>query len=97
MALSQSLVEKALALAQETASHSWEYSTVFHAMLEYQNPELCVFHHPALGDEVPKVKIESIQGLQYVRAFIRTDDNMLCDGNGMLSYNRHEFFPFNII
>lgn len=98
MTLPQSLVEKALAQAQKTASHSWEYSTVFHAMLEYQNPELCVFHHAAFtadgggDDEVPNVKIESVQGLQYVQGFIRTDGDVLCDGNGMLSCDRHELF-----
>lgn len=83
--LSQDVVERALIKAQQSASHSWEYSTVFEALLEYHNPQLSVFHHdPFPHGQVPRVSIEEVEALRYVRLHIRTDTAGLSDGNGAL-------------
>jgi hypothetical protein len=76
------LIEKVLAKAQERASHSWEYSTVFEALLEYRNRELSIFHTPFPLGEIPILDLEDVQALRYVKPFIRTDSETLCDGNG---------------
>lgn len=82
--LSQDAVEKALARAQESASHSWEYSTVFEALLEYRDPQFSVFHHdPFPRGEVPTLAIEEVEALRYVRPYIRTDSATLSEGNGV--------------
>jgi hypothetical protein len=75
------LIEKVLAKAQETASHSWEYSTVFEALLEYRDPARSIFHDPFPEYEIP-VKSEDLEAVRYVRPFIRTDSTTLCEGNG---------------
>jgi hypothetical protein len=79
----QDVVERVLAKAQESASHSWEHSTVFEALLEYRNPQYSVFHaDPFPNGEAPRLKIEHVDALRYVRPFIRTDSTTLSDGNG---------------
>jgi len=35
--ISQVVIDKVLSKARETASHSWEYGTVFEALLEYRD------------------------------------------------------------
>jgi rhamnogalacturonyl hydrolase YesR len=87
--LSQPLIEKVLTQAQSTASHSWEYGTVFEALLEYLYPEHSIFHTPfATGGQIPSLDAEENDALRYVKPFIRTDGSRLCEGNGMLFYIR---------
>jgi hypothetical protein len=79
------LIEKVLARARDTASHSWEYSTVFEALLEYRNPELTIFGpDPFPNGRVPELSFYHVEALRYVLPFIRTDEvtTTLCDGNG---------------
>jgi hypothetical protein len=75
------LIEKVLAKAQESASHSWEYSTVFEALLEYRDPTRSIFHDPFPAHETP-VNAEELEALRYVKPLIRTDSTTLCEGNG---------------
>jgi hypothetical protein len=79
------LIEKVLTRARDTASHSWEYSTVFEALLEYRNPELTIFGpDPFPNGRVPELSLYHVEALRYVLPFIRTDEvtTTLCDGNG---------------
>lgn len=79
----QDVIEKALSRAQESASHSWEHSTVFEALLEYRNPPYSVFSpDPFPNGETPRLKIEDIDALRYVRPLIRTDTPTLSEDNG---------------
>ncbi|EUC50858.1 hypothetical protein COCMIDRAFT_409 [Bipolaris oryzae ATCC 44560] len=79
----QDVIEKALSKAQESASHSWEHSTVFEALLEYRNPSYSVFSaNPFPNGEAPRLKIEDIDALRYVRPLIRTDTPTLSEDNG---------------
>ncbi|USP76942.1 hypothetical protein yc1106_04216 [Curvularia clavata] len=79
----QDVLEKVLSKAQETASHSWEYSTVFEALLEYCNPEYSVFHPNSFpNSQVPKLRVEDADALRYVLPHIRTDSSTLSEGNG---------------
>jgi hypothetical protein len=80
--ISQILLNKVLDQARETASHSWEYGTVFEALLEYQNPQITVFHNPFPGGQIPELGIDEVAALQYVKPFIQTDSGRLCEGNG---------------
>ena len=84
------LIDKVLDKAQETASHSWEYGTVFEAILEYRSSQFTVFHDPFPGGEIPVLRVEDVEALQYVKPFIRTNSQRLCEGNGMsYSFNTH--------
>jgi hypothetical protein len=87
------LIEKILAKAQETASHSWEYSTVFEALLEYRNPGLTVFYVPFSDGDVPVSELEDVEALRYVQPFIRTDSTTLCEGNGTSNRQRGPSAP----
>jgi hypothetical protein len=78
----QILVDKVLARARENAAHSWEYGTVFEALLEYRNPQVGVFYNPFPGGKIPELGSEDIEALQYVKPFIQTDSKRLCEGNG---------------
>ncbi|KAH7564241.1 hypothetical protein BM1_01288 [Bipolaris maydis] len=79
----QDVIEKVLSKAQESASHSWEHSTVFEALLEYRNPSYSVFSpDPFPNGETPRLKIEDIDALRYVRPLIRTDTPALSEDNG---------------
>ncbi|KAF2132670.1 Six-hairpin glycosidase [Dothidotthia symphoricarpi CBS 119687] len=80
--ISPPLIEKVLRRAQETASHSWEYSTVYEALLEYHTPSLSIFSSPFPNQEVPVLDGEQVQALEYIKPFIRTNTTTLCDGNG---------------
>ena len=82
-AVSISLIEKVLAQAQNTASHSWEYGVVFEALLEYQTPSLTVFHTPVPQHQKHLSHLtEVVQALEYIKPFIRTDSTTLCEGRG---------------
>ncbi|KAL1795109.1 hypothetical protein ACET3X_006925 [Alternaria dauci] len=83
--VSQALVDKVLDKARETASHSWEYGTVFEALLEYKDSQFTVFHDPFPGGGIPVLRVEDVEALQYVKLFIRTDSQRLCEGNGSSS------------
>jgi hypothetical protein len=75
-------LEKVLSQAQTSACHSWEYGTVFEALLEYQDPSLSIFNNPILGGQIPVLAEEEVLALKYVKPFILTDSNQLCEGNG---------------
>ena len=79
---SQVVIDKVLSKAQETASHSWEYGTVFEALLEYRDPHHDIFHNPFPGGEIPELTVEDVEALRYVKPFIKTNSTRLCDGNG---------------
>jgi hypothetical protein len=80
--LSQELLEKVLNQAQTSACHSWEYGTVFEALLEYYNPSTSVFHDPFPDNQPPILIEEQVPALKYVNPFILTDSEQLCEGNG---------------
>ncbi|KAF3001502.1 hypothetical protein E8E13_008952 [Curvularia kusanoi] len=77
------LVDKVLARALETASHSWEYGVVFEAWLEYQHPSITVFnasvsqHQKHLQNNTAPVP-----ALEYIKPHIRTKSTTLCSGHG---------------
>ena len=81
----QVVIDKVLSKAQETASHSWEYGTVFEALLEYRDPHYSIFHDPFPGGGIPELTIEDVEALRYVKPFIQTNSARLCEGNGKLS------------
>jgi hypothetical protein len=83
------LIDKVLVQARQNASHSWEYGTVFEALLEYRDSQVSVFHCPFPGGEIPQLKIEDVEALRYVMPFIQTDSTRLCEGNGKSSSPRH--------
>jgi hypothetical protein len=95
----QVIIDKVLARAQETASHSWEYGTVFEALLEYRDARNSIFHDPFPRDEIPRLEIEHVEALRYVRPLIQTNSTKLCDGNGELSLlsnlNQHMLTTMN--
>jgi len=80
--ISQVVIDKVLSKAQETASHSWEYGTVFEALLEYRDPRYSIFHDPFPGGKIPELTVEDVEALRYVKPFIQTNSTRLCDGNG---------------
>lgn len=84
----QVVIDKVLSKAQESASHSWEYGTVFEALLEYRSPRHSVFHDPFPRGEIPKLTVDDVEALRYVKPFIQTNSARLCEGNGKLSLLR---------
>ncbi|KAI4648232.1 hypothetical protein J4E93_004644 [Alternaria ventricosa] len=83
--ISQVVIDKVLSKAQETASHSWEYGTVFEALLEYRDPHYSIFHDPFPGGKIPELTVEGVEALRYVKPFIQTNSARLCEGNGSSS------------
>jgi len=81
----QVVIDKVLWQAQGTASHSWEYGTVFEALLEYRDPHHSIFHDPFPGGKIPELQVEAVEALRYVKPFIQTNSARLCEGNGKLS------------
>jgi hypothetical protein len=81
--LSEELVGKILSQAQSAAKHSWEYGTIFEALLEYHDPSLSIFGDPFADGKVPAVNENDVVALKYLRPFIVTDGEQLCDGGGM--------------
>jgi hypothetical protein len=81
------LLDKVLAQAQSSASHSWEYGTVFEALLEYHNPSYSVFNDPFPNGHIPALDENDVPGLKYVKPFILIDNNQLCEGNGMFVFS----------
>lgn len=84
--ISKELIETVLWQAQNAAKHSWEYGTIFEALLEYHNPELSVFGSPFPDEKIPILKEEDVPALKYVKPFIRTDSDQLCEGNGTFCF-----------
>jgi hypothetical protein len=80
--VSGSLIPKIISQAQTSASHSWEYGTVFEALLEYHNPSLSIFNNPFPNGKIPTVYEHQVPALRYVKPFILTDSDQLCEGNG---------------
>jgi len=80
--ISEKVIEKVLKQAESSACHSWEYGTVFEALLEYRNPSLCIFNDPFPDSRVPTLDEEEISALRYVKPFILTEGDRLCEGNG---------------
>lgn len=83
--ITDQLIEKVLAEAVSSATHSWEYGTVFEALLEYRNPKLSIFNQPFTDHGVPTLDPLGVDALQYVKPFIRTDSRTLCEGSGEFS------------
>ncbi|KAI4957643.1 hypothetical protein J4E86_004782 [Alternaria arbusti] len=77
----QVVIDKVLSKAQETASHSWEYGTVFEALLEYRDPHYSIFHDPFPEGKIPELTVEDVEALRYVKPFIQTNSARLCEGN----------------
>jgi hypothetical protein len=80
--MSPELLEKVLFQAQTSACHSWEYGTVFEALLEYHDPAISIFNDPFPGGQIPILTEEKVPALRYVKPFILTDSDQLCEGNG---------------
>jgi hypothetical protein len=80
--LSRKLLEKVLHQAQTSACHSWEYGTVFEALLEYHNPSTSIYNNPFPNKQNPVLIEEQVPALRYVRPFILTNSDQLCEGNG---------------
>ena len=80
--MDQALINKAIEQAKASACHSWEYSTVFEALLEYQNPKLCIFNDPFPDGQIPNLDEREVSALRYVKPFILTEGDRLCEGNG---------------
>ena len=80
--ISQVVIDKVLSKARETALHSWEYGTVFEALLEYRDPHYSIFHDPFPGGEIPELTVEDVEALRHVKPFIQTNSTTLYDGNG---------------
>jgi len=80
--ISEKVIEKVLKQAESSARHSWEYGTVFEALLEYRNPSLCIFNDPFPDGRVPTLDEEEISALRYVKPFTLTEGDRLCEGNG---------------
>lgn len=83
--ISEEVMEKVLEQAQNSAIHSWEYGTVFEALLEYYNPSRCIFNNPFPDKQVPSLIEEDVPALQYVKPFIKLEGDRLCEGNGEYS------------
>ncbi|KAI8939932.1 hypothetical protein NX059_003659 [Plenodomus lindquistii] len=79
------IIEKILEQGKSTASHSWEYGTLFEAILEYENPKHSIFHHPFPDNTISTLHPENVKALQYVEPHIRLDSDTLCEGNGSSS------------
>jgi hypothetical protein len=86
--MERELLDKVLAHAQSSASHSWEYGTVFEALFEYHNPSYSVFNDPFPNGHNPASDENDVPGLEYVKSFILTDNSQLCEGNGMFIFFR---------
>lgn len=89
-----SLIEKVLTQALETASHSWEYGVVFEALLEYHSPSLTVFHGPVSQHQQHLRGLTgTVQALEYIKPFIRTDNTTLCEGHGKIqTFHYHSLY-----
>ncbi|KAF2831254.1 hypothetical protein CC86DRAFT_137021 [Ophiobolus disseminans] len=82
--IEEHLIEKVLLQAKNTARHSWESGTVFEALLGYHDPSLSVFNHPFPIGQIPILDENEVEALKYVKPFILTDGDTLCEGNGTL-------------
>jgi hypothetical protein len=78
------LIKKVVQEAKSLASHSWEYGAVSQALLELQNPELSVF---AINSTNSTSLLTNVEGLEYAKKFIRTTDDTLVDGTGIVNGN----------
>jgi hypothetical protein len=91
---SKPTIEKVISQAQVSAAHSWEYGTIFEALLEYHNPNYTVFHDPFPNKSIPKLSFENSRALQYIKPFINTDSPQLSDGKGKSMYIA---YPENVL
>ena len=82
--VSPALISAVLAKGIEVATHSWEYGTVFEAILEWEYPNLSIWNKPFTpgGDTIPVLDVSKNRALSYVKPFIRTDNITLVDGDG---------------
>ncbi|KAF2200188.1 Six-hairpin glycosidase [Delitschia confertaspora ATCC 74209] len=80
--VSASLINTVLAKAIEVATHSWEYGTVAEALLEWKNPNLSIWNNPFPDGEIPKLDVDQVDALSYIKPHIRTDNVTLVDGDG---------------
>lgn len=78
------IIEKVLEQAQTAAKHSWEYGTIFEALLDYHNTSLSIFNDPFPDGKTPVLDESQVHALAYVAPFILTDGDQLCDGSGKL-------------
>lgn len=83
--IEEELIDKVLGQAETSACHSWEYGTVFEAILEYRTPSLSIFNEPFPDGQIPTLDENKIKALKYVKQFILTNDEKLCEGNGMFA------------
>jgi hypothetical protein len=84
-------IEKVLSQAQNAATHSWEYGIVFEALLEYYNPSHSIFNDPFPNGQIPQLREDEAPALKYVKPFVLTDSDELCEGNGTYRYNSSPF------
>ncbi|CAO2657044.1 Nn.00g058470.m01.CDS01 [Neocucurbitaria sp. VM-36] len=80
--MSPELIDKVLDQAIASASHSWEYGTIFEALLEYRSPEYSIFNTPSPSHPSPSRIPEDLPALEYAKRFIRVNSTTLCEGNG---------------
>ena len=80
--LSPEAVDKALIQAQTSASHSWEYGTVCEELLEHHTPSHSIFNEPFADGHIPVLDEDEVPALTYVKSFILTDSDKLCEGHG---------------
>lgn len=76
-------VTNVISQALHLAAHSWEYGTAAEALLELENPELSIFGaNPFPEGKLPAVKAKDVHSLQWVKPFILTGRERLCEGDG---------------
>ncbi|KAH7086794.1 hypothetical protein FB567DRAFT_51516 [Paraphoma chrysanthemicola] len=82
---SQKLICKILDQAESSAAHSWEYSTIFNAHIEYHNAPQSIYNDPFPHGRIQESGEDENSGLKYVKQFILTEGDCLCEGNGSSS------------
>ena len=80
--VSADLIKAVLSQAVRVATHSWEYGTVAEALLEWDTPQLSIWNDPFPEGKVPKLNVNEVSALSYIKPHIRTDSTTLVDGDG---------------
>ncbi|KAJ4287373.1 hypothetical protein N0V90_012772 [Kalmusia sp. IMI 367209] len=80
--VSAELIGAVLQKAIQVATHSWEYGTVAEALLEWNDPDLSIWHNPFPDGKVPTLNVEDVSALTYIEPHIRTNSTTLVDGDG---------------
>ena len=73
--------------AKALANHSWEYGVISEALLEVYNPQLTVFDPQINIFTISSESLESVVGLKFAKSHIKTDQDTLVDGEGVLTHS----------